>query len=267
MRIAPIAALAALTFALPADAQRGREQRQENAFVWSGDLADGARLIARNLNGSIRVEAGAGRTLEIVAHKEWRRGEPTRVTIEATRINNGRDVLLCARWTPETVCTEQQYSTRGNGSRETNDVQVDYVIRLPAGAQLTATTVNGGLRLSDLRGDLRATTVNGNVEASVTSAARVHVETVNGSLRVALAAVPAQGLEAKTVNGSISLGLPANAPATIDGRTVNGTITTEMPVAVEGTMSPRRLRGTLAGGGPRLELSTVNGSIRLHPPR
>jgi hypothetical protein len=246
----------------PLAAQRGPEQEQRNAFTWSGELAAGARLIARNLNGAVRVEASSGRTLEIVAHKRWRRGDPTVVIVEATRINNGRDVLLCAKWTPETECSEGGYRSRSNGGMRSNDVSVDFVIKLPAGAHLTAATVNGAVQISGVSGEVRANTINGSVEAESTSG-WVMAETVNGNVRVKMTQVPERGAEYKTVNGSISVTLPSGLNATVEARTVNGSISTDFPVQVEGAISPRRLRGTVGTGGPRIEMSTVNGSIRL----
>jgi len=253
---------ALLSLSAPLAAQRGAAQEQRNAFTWSGELATDARLIARNLNGAVRVEAGTGRTLEIVAHKSWRRGEPQAVTIEATRINNGRDVLLCAKWTPDTDCTENGYRSRNNGGMRSNDVSVEFVVKLPAGSHLTASTVNGALNIQGISGDVRATTVNGTVEAASTGG-WVMAETVNGNVRVKMSTVPPRGAEYKTVNGSISLTVPEGLNASLEARTVNGSITTDFPVQVEGAISPRRLRGTVGSGGPRIELTTVNGSIRL----
>ncbi len=253
---------AALLDATPARAQRGPEQEQRNAFTWSGELAQGARLIARNLNGPIQVEAGTGRTLEIVAHKRWRRGDPAAVTVEVTRINSGRDVLLCAKWNAETTCNETEYRSRSNGGTRSNDTSVEYVIKLPVGAHLTAATVNGAVTVTGVNGEVRATTVNGSVEAESLSG-WVMASTVNGNVRVRMSQIPARGAEYKTVNGSISVTMPAGLNAMVEARTVNGSITTDFPVQVEGTISPRRLRGAVGSGGPRIELTTVNGSIRL----
>ncbi|MBP2648736.1 MAG: hypothetical protein H6Q77_2360, partial [Gemmatimonadetes bacterium] len=37
----------------------------------------------------------------------------------------------------------------------------------------------------------------------------------------------------------------------------------DFPMTLQGKMSPRSMRGTIGNGGPRLELSTVNGPIEL----
>jgi DUF4097 and DUF4098 domain-containing protein YvlB len=69
--------------------------------------------------------------------------------------------------------------------------------------------------------------------------------------------------EFATVNGSIVLALPAGTGADVDARTVNGDIQTDFPLEVSGRLSKRKLSGRIGGGGRRLSLETVNGSIEL----
>jgi hypothetical protein len=254
-------AATAATSALSAQAQRGG-QEQLNAFTWSGELAAGARLTVRNLNGAIRVEAATGRTLEITAHKRWRRGDPKLVSVDASRLNSGRDVLICAKLDPSTECTEGGYRSRSSNGTRNNDTSVEILVKLPAGAHLTVATVNGALEIRGASGEVRATTVNGGIEAE-SSGGAVMAETVNGSIRVREAVLPTRGASYKTVNGTITVAIPEGSNLELEARTVNGSITTDFPISVQGSISPRRLRGTIGTGGPRLELTTVNGSIRL----
>jgi DUF4097 and DUF4098 domain-containing protein YvlB len=65
------------------------------------------------------------------------------------------------------------------------------------------------------------------------------------------------------VNGGITIDLPANVSTDVRASTVNGGIVTDFPLTVIGRLGPRRLNGTIGSGGRRLELSTVNGTIRL----
>jgi len=71
-------------------------------------------------------------------------------------------------------------------------------------------------------------------------------------------------LDFSTVNGSITLELPEDAGAEVTAKSVNGGIETDFPILVQRAgFVGRSLHGTIGRGGPRLELSTVNGSIRL----
>jgi DUF4097 and DUF4098 domain-containing protein YvlB len=71
------------------------------------------------------------------------------------------------------------------------------------------------------------------------------------------------GATFKTVNGGITLTLPGVFDAELVANTLNGSITADFPITVTGTVSPRRLRGRIGNGGHELNLSTVNGSIKL----
>jgi DUF4097 and DUF4098 domain-containing protein YvlB len=67
------------------------------------------------------------------------------------------------------------------------------------------------------------------------------------------------------VNGAINLGLPASPNAEVSASTVNGGISTDFPLQVKGKFVGHQLDGTLGSGGTHIELSNVNGSIRLGP--
>jgi len=89
-------------------------------------------------------------------------------------------------------------------------------------------------------------------------------QTVNGSIVASLGrATWSDGLDFRTVNGGITLDLPANLSAEVRAQTVNGDIVTDFPLTVTGRLGPRKLNGTIGNGGRRLDLATVNGTIRL----
>ena len=75
--------------------------------------------------------------------------------------------------------------------------------------------------------------------------------------------VGSNGTFLKTVNGGITVELPASVAADIHAETVNGSIETDFPLTVTGKFVGRRIDGVIGGGGRRLELETVNGSIAL----
>ncbi len=87
---------------------------------------------------------------------------------------------------------------------------------------------------------------------------------MNGSITARLGDATGEGLDFSTVNGSITLDLPGKMDADLHAATVNGAIETDFPIMVRGSISRHRLEGTIGKGGTRLQLETVNGSIRLH---
>ena len=136
------------------------------------------------------------------------------------------------------------------------------MVRVPTGVGFVGRTVNGEISGSSLRGDSEAYTVNGSV--SLTTTGRALASTVNGSVNVTMGKADwPSGASFKTVNGGITLTLPIAFAAQLRAEMLHGTLTSDFPVSVTSSDGPTRLRGTIGSGGRELNLSTVNGSIRL----
>ncbi len=241
----------------------GAQETKE--WKWSGQLGSGRTVYLHNVNGEVRFEQGPGTTVAVRAEKRWRRGTPEEVRIEARQSGDGNgDIVICALRGARATCDERGY--HGNNSRRgwnnRDDVSVFFVVTIPAGAKVDASTVNGGLIIDGTTGDIKATTVNGRVDARSLGGG-VAATTVNGSITVRTSAGTVEGLDYKTVNGSITLELPANTDATLDLSTVNGRISTDFPITLDGAINPRRVHAKIGAGGPTIRASTVNGSIRL----
>ena len=241
------------------------EAQESTSWDWRGELGAGRTVYLRNINGAVRIEAGTGNTVEVRAVKRWRRGDPDEVRIEARMAGSGNgDVIICALWGDRATCDESGYNSNRDRSRTSrnNDVSVQFTVRVPANARVDASTVNGELVIGGVNGNIEASTVNGDVEA-LSNAGRVRASTVNGSILVRTTVPESDDLEYSTVNGSVTLELPASTNADVHLSTVNGRISTDFPMTLDGNINPRRIRATIGTGGPRLRVSTVNGSVRL----
>ncbi len=256
-RFRVLGALALLVAAAPLHAQ-------DPDFSWKGAIPSGKPLIVRNLNGEIRVEATSGSEAEIIATKRVRRGDPAQVRIALTRPSgNDGAVLVCAYFSDNTSCDEDGYRTRGDG-RWNRDLEasVEFRIKLPAGARLVASDVNGGIAIEGATNTVDAETVNGSIRAYSTGGP-IHAHTVNGSIDVSMGTSGTGDLSFETVNGSVTVRIPDLANADLRMSTVNGSVVTDFPVTVRGRLNPKHLEATLGNGGRRLELETVNGDVRL----
>lgn len=238
-------------------------------FKWSGDVQGGHWVYVRNMNGRVRVEAGTGSKVEVTAEKRWRRGSPDDVEITVKQVGTGKgDVLVCAIWRDrDTRCDEDGYGTRShfdgwfrNGRDQ--DTEVEFIVRLPAGVKVDASSTNGGIEIDGATSEVIAHTTNGRIDAR-SSGGPVRASTTNGDLYVRTGVLDAHDTEFRTTNGSITVELPASTNADLEMHTTNGGISSDFPVMMEGTFSRRDMRGTLGKGGPRIRLSTTNGSIRL----
>ena len=62
---------------------------------------------------------------------------------------------------------------------------------------------------------------------------------------------------------SVKLGLPPSPNADVSVSTVNGGITTDFPLQVQGKFVGHHIDGKLGSGGTRIEISNVNGSVKI----
>lgn len=231
---------------------------QQEGFRWEGRVDRGEAIEIKGVNGDIVAEIGSGSSVEVVAEKRARRSDPDEVRIEVVEHEAG--VTVCAVYPGRDNRCEP--GDGGKNSVRNNDVQVTFHVRVPEGVDFHGRTVNGDVRAADLASDVEATTVNGGLELSTTGS--VAAQTVNGSIRATMHSRDWDGtLEFETVNGSISLDVPDDLDADVEASWVNGGLETDLPFTVQGRMSRRHAEGALGAGGPDIELTTVNGSIRI----
>jgi hypothetical protein len=230
-------------------------------FRWNGRLTSGQSIEIRGINGDIRATVSSSGDVEVTATKTARRGNPDDVRIEV--VPHGGGVTICAVY-PSPRGRESNTCEPGGGRSNTqnNDTTVNFDVRVPYGVGFKGRTVNGEISGESLQGDAEATTVNGSIKLSTTGLAEAN--TVNGSVNVTMGRADwPNGASFKTVNGEIALTLPSVFDADLRAETLNGSITSDFPITVTGQVSRRRLSGTIGSGGRSLNLSTVNGSIKL----
>jgi hypothetical protein len=229
-------------------------------FRWTGRIAPGATLEIKGVNGRIQATPTSGREIELVAIKKGRRHDPKLVEIEFAEHAGG--LTVCALYpSPDASKNECQPGSAGRNHTRNNDVQVEFLLKLPAGLSFVARTVNGGIEVSGLGGNVEAYTVNGSVRLEAQGYARA--ETVNGSIRAVLGKADWKDpLAFKSVNGSVRVSLPASANASVRVETVNGGIDNEFALS-DMQKTRRSLSGTIGSGGRQLSISTVNGSVAL----
>jgi len=232
----------------------------QGEFQWKGKIPAGLTIEIKGVNGDVTAVPGTG-DVEVTAVKSARRSDPEDVKIEV--VPHGEGVTICAVYPSsgrqENSCEQGEH---GHMSTRDNDVRVDFTVHVPAGVRLVARTVNGSVEAATLASDVAAATVNGHIRVATSGYAEA--STVNGSIVASLGRANwSDDLRFTTVNGGITIDLPANVSADVRAHTVNGEIVTDFPIMVTGRLGPRRLNGTIGSGGRRLELTTVNGTIRL----
>lgn len=141
---------------------------------------------------------------------------------------------------------------------------VSFEIFVPQTTDLTLKTFNGGISLSDVRGNLQFEANNGGL-ALKRIAGEVHGSTVNGGVHIELAGNTWEGnqLQVTTQNGGVNISLPENYSAHIQTETVNGSVQSEFPITMQGESKLRHLDFNLGSGGPLIHVTTTNGGVKL----
>jgi DUF4097 and DUF4098 domain-containing protein YvlB len=141
---------------------------------------------------------------------------------------------------------------------------VSYEIFVPQVSDVTLKTHNGGITISDVRGQIHFDAVNGGVHLRRV-AGDVSGATVNGGIDVELAGaiLDAHQMELTTHNGGVTVAMPSHYSARIQAETGMGRIQSDFPMPQDADGKSRRLDFSIGSGGPPIHITTGNGSIRL----
>ncbi len=220
----------------------------DEVFLQTYPLPAGGSFQLQNVNGSVQVSGWDRDEVEVYAVKTAQ-GNPKdlrRVSIEVQA--------------QEGSVAVQTHFPHDDGV----EVFVEYHIRVPQRIELRqVATVNGAVRVFgvDAAGELRS--VNGNIEV-FDSSGRLSAHTTNGNVRMELHRVEGSApMSVDTMNGSVLLALPPGTGAELDVRSLNGDFRSELPVTLQGSSGSREFHGRLGSGGSPLRLRTINGSIRV----
>jgi putative adhesin len=220
------------------------------------ELQPGGRLEISNVNGKIDVEPSTGNTVEIVAEKS-----ASAASMDAAK--QAVDRIEIQETASASSIRVETKIPRGGGLFSGGNQSVHYTVRVPAGADVKFSTINGGIELTGLKGRINAETTNGGVKAHDVSGS-LDASTTNGGVEVELSQVPEDGVKLGCTNGGITLRLPSDSKATISARVTNGGIDTSgVQIEPTGENNRRRLDGRMNGGGPRIDIEGTNGGIRI----
>jgi hypothetical protein len=156
-----------------------------------------------------------------------------------------------------------QIRARGPERGDDRRWSVSYELSVPQRSQLALRTVNGGIIVRDLLGNVTFKATNGGVRLENVGG-DVHGETTNGGLQIDLNGDrwDGNGLDVETHNGGINLRLPSHYSAELETGTTNGGLRVDFPVMVQGLVG-KQLTTTLGAGGPKIRVMTHNGGVNI----
>jgi DUF4097 and DUF4098 domain-containing protein YvlB len=219
--------------------QSRRRLRDEQTEKISRTLKIGGNgeLDLSNLSGDITITRGGGGNVQIEALKVARGGtvEEARAMLPLVSVD------LVERGSRAEVRARYPRHQPGDRNRRNVDVSVHFTVTAPENARISARSLSGNIRVTDIRGDLHVSSTSGDV--TVTNGARV--------------------LSAKSTSGSVQI-VNLRSEVAFQASTLSG------DVIVRQSRAPRMELGTVSGNltladvqCERLEAQTLSGDLEL----
>lgn len=145
---------------------------------------------------------------------------------------------------------------------DTDDVEIDYVLKVPPSVALDVSTVNGRIATRGTDGATEASTVNGTIDIETSGTHELMASTVNGRVKAKFTK-SFSGARFKSVNGGVLASLPKDASFTVNLSQVNGDFEASFPLSIHSNPGSRRVSGEVNGGQHELKIVTVNGDVEL----
>ena len=235
-------------------AYQGRTSGQEQTERISRKVRIGrdGRVSIANIAGDIVVTGGGGDEVSIEAVKRTRgdRGELANVEVVIEERAGRVDIEA------------NHERTRSDRRRRGDSASVDFTVTIPATASLEVHSVSGSLKVTGVRGSVRAETVSGNVTTTDTPNLEL-AKSVSGD--VSLTGASADGdLSAGSVSGSIiAKGLKARGLdlGSVSGDVLLTDVTCER-LTIKSVSGNVEYTGTIVRNG-RYEINSHSGTVRL----
>jgi len=210
--------------------------------------------------GRLNVDPGQNGGVSI---KGWLRGDVlVRSRVEASGDTEAAAATLASHVSVDTA--GGQVRATGPESLDNSSWSVSYEIFVPQNSDLTLKAHNGGIAISDVRGQLQFSTQNGGVSLK-RIAGDVSGSTVNGGVSVELTGAIWEGrqLDVSTQNGGVSMKVPSYYSAHLQAETVNGGFSSDFPMAMDGNRRPKKVDMNVGSGGPLIHIATQNGGLSV----
>ena len=237
---------------------RGRHEESEkiNRTIRVGGNGE---ILVSNLSGDITVTRGSGNDLQIEAVKvaRGRDAADAREMLALVRVDileRGSRVEARAVYPSHQQLTTQQ--------RRQLNVSVVYNIVAPAGTRISARTLSGNVKVTDIRGEIAAESTSGDV--TITNAERItNAETKSGNVEV-LNSSSETAFEAHSMSGNVTV-RQVKAPR-IEVGSISGNVLiadVQVPqIEAQSISGDVEIASPFAKGG-RYEFSSHSGTVRL----
>jgi beta-lactamase regulating signal transducer with metallopeptidase domain len=241
------------------------------AFAWSGVVPPGSAIEIQGLLGNIHAEPTDS---DVVAVHATRHGRAPTPDVHFVVVRHAGGVTICAVYPPPAGAPANRCipGTAGMINSRSNDVEVEFAVRVPRGVLATLTTANGRISTGPLESVVNATTMTGDIDVATSAFASAHSQ--SGDVRVSMGRMEWAGsLRLSSFSGNVRVTLPDDARVELTAETRTGTIESDFGI---GHSPPSRLsrlkptgslgssvQGVIGATERRLALSTLSGNIQI----
>src|SRR5215207_11674610 len=233
------------------------EFTEGDGFRQSYTLAAGSSVRLSGINGSVDVETASGNAAEVYVVRTARNKADLdyhKIIVEQTAAG------LVVRGEKD---KNDSWRDRDGERRQ---VRQRVTMRIPRNVDFTASGINGRATVGEIEGPVKLSGINGRVDVAQ-ARGYTDISGINGSVTMLITQLTERGIRVSGVNGSVSLkfGEALNADLSVYG--INGAVNTDgLPnVTVQGRISRQNFNARIGAGGAPINVSGVNGSVRLMP--
>jgi len=216
------------------------------------DLKPGARVEIQGINGRVEIQTSDTKTAEVFVKRTG--DNPSSLRRREMIIEQTNDGLLVRSKQNHVGLWDHLFGS---------DPKEEVTIKAPRQIALSLRGINGRIFSGDIDGPLEVKGVNGRTELGQASDS-VEIDGINGSIAVGLNKLSERGVRIHGVNGGIELKLSSRLNADLTAKGMNGSVRSEIAeVTVEKDDHWSHYSARIGSGGPAIEISGINGNVRL----
>jgi len=218
----------------------------------SFELRPGARVEVQGINGAVTIETSDTKTADVLVR---RTGDDAKSLVRREMIvEQTSDGILIRSRQKHTGLWDHLFG---------KDPKEEVTIKAPRQIALSLRGINGKVSTGDIDGSLEVRGVNGRLDLGLASDS-VNISGVNGQTSVGLRQLGEDGARISGLNGGVELRLGSDLNADLQAKGMNGSVRSEIDeVTVDRQDGWSRYSAHIGKGGPSIEISGVNGNVRL----
>ena len=219
--------------------------------AYISELRSGEKVWIQGINGRVEIQTSDTKTAEVYVKRTG--DNANSLQRRQMIVEQNADGLL--------VRSKQIY----NGVWDHlfgHDPREEVIIKAPRQIALALRGINGRVFSGDIDGTLDLKGLNGRAELGQVNEA-ANIDGINGSVVVGLGKLDERGVQIHGVNGGIELKLATGLNADLTAKGMNGNVKSEISEVTVEKENWSRYSARIGKGGPEIEISGINGNVRL----